>query len=97
MRQILKEKFIPNSSLVEYMIYDHETFKLDVKYKSGKKKGQTRRYHNITFDDFNSIISSDSAGHALISLVSTKREEGLLNVTDKTPSVLQRLFTFLFV
>ncbi len=78
-RQVIQEKVvINNSSLVDFLIYDHHTNELIVKYKRGKHKGKARVYNGVTPSDFQEIINATSVGKTLLrTLAKYKKEEGI--------------------
>jgi hypothetical protein len=64
----------PNSSLIEKLEYCKSDRRLDVLYKSGKRKGTVRTYHDISFSQFMDLLSAESLGKAVIKLAkSTKK------------------------
>ncbi|MCS6832766.1 MAG: KTSC domain-containing protein [Flammeovirgaceae bacterium] len=72
--EILKEKFLVKSSLVEYLVYDYEKRTLEVKYKSGKHKGQTCVYKNFSQDHLKDILRAESVGKELLKILNKKKE-----------------------
>ena len=76
MKEVLLEKFSPEkSSLVEHLIFDALLKQLEVKYKRGKHKGKTRIYKDIIREEFDYIITGQSTGKRLLSLLKRKHEE----------------------
>lgn len=76
MKEIIQEKIMtPKSSLIQYVIYDYHNEVLQVKYKRGKRKGQLKTYKNISTQEYEWIMSSDSQGKSLLYVLAQKKEE----------------------
>ncbi|MBD0402509.1 KTSC domain-containing protein [Flammeovirga sp. EKP202] len=77
MREILVEKIItPESTLIEFLIYDRQKKSLQVAYKRGRHAGENRVYKNFPADSFDMIITAPSKGKALLrELKRYKKEE----------------------
>lgn len=76
MREVLTERFVPKkSSLVEHLVYDALNRELEVKYKSGKNKGKSRKYKQIAREQFEHIVGADSIGRTLLSVLKKKAED----------------------
>jgi len=67
-RKVLVEKFIPVSSMIDFMIYKYGEKLLEVRFK----KGKYRVYENISEGDLNTILEAPSVGKALMSMVRSK-------------------------
>lgn len=75
-REIIEEKInINSSSLIEHLIYNRQTLLLQVKYKRGKRKNQTRQYEGITIDEYNQVMQSNTKGRTLLKILKKKKEE----------------------
>lgn len=95
MREILVEKInTPESTLIDFLIYDKQKNVLQVSYKRGKHTGNIRSYPNFPVDSFDMIITSHSKGKALLrELKRYKQEEksffsffkNLFSSDDKIP------------
>ncbi|GAB4345023.1 MAG: hypothetical protein OHK0038_25260 [Flammeovirgaceae bacterium] len=72
--EIVKEKFLVKSSLVEYMIYDYERKTLEVMYKSGKHKGELCTYKNFSKDHLKEVLKAESVGRELMRILKRKKE-----------------------
>lgn len=57
------------SSLIDFLEYSKQDYLLTVKFKQGKYKGKVRRYEEVAPEDFFSILSAESVGHAVIDLI----------------------------
>ncbi|NME70180.1 KTSC domain-containing protein [Flammeovirga aprica] len=76
MREILVEKIItPESTLIEFLIYDRQKKALQVNYKRGKHAGETRVYKNFPADSFDMIITARSKGKALLRELKRYKQE----------------------
>ncbi|MEH0156669.1 KTSC domain-containing protein [Limibacter armeniacum] len=76
MKEILQEKVqTPESSLIEFMVYDFDSEILQVKYKRGKRKGQVRTYKRISNKEYGWIMKSSSKGRALLTVLTQHRNE----------------------
>ena len=71
--EVIKEKFKLDSTLVEYVIYDYQKKELDVLYKKGKHKGNTRTYKHITEVELREIVESDHPGKRLLKTIAKKK------------------------
>ncbi|GAA4821444.1 hypothetical protein [Algivirga pacifica] len=79
-QHVIKEKLdLPQSSLVEFLVYDYMTEELGVKYKRGKHKGKLRTYKQITNREYQWICGEESVGKALMKVLSEhkRHESGL--------------------
>ena len=74
-KQVVEEKTILDSKLVEYILYNHGSKQLDVKYKSGKNKGKVKKYYDIDSSAVDYVIQSSSPGKALISALKQIEKE----------------------
>ncbi len=74
-KQVLQEKYVVSSKLIEYLIYDHQTKLLQVKYKSGKNKGELKSYKNVDSSAVDVIVQSESPGKALMSILKQIKAE----------------------
>lgn len=72
-KEVIREKFKVKSSLINYLVYDYQKEELDVKYKRGKHKGNTRTYTNISQAELKEILESDSPGKQLLKLIGKKK------------------------
>lgn len=76
MREILVEKITtPDSTLIEFLIYDRQKKVLQVAYKRGKHAGKNKTYNNFPADSFDMIITSKSKGKALLRELNRYKKE----------------------
>ncbi len=70
MREVLQEKVtITRSSLIDFVVYNYQTRVMQVKFKRGKHRDMVKEYTDVTFEDFNEIITAESPGRALLKVL----------------------------
>ncbi|KXX70016.1 KTSC domain-containing protein [Flammeovirga sp. SJP92] len=76
MREILVEKIItPESTLIDFLIYDRQKKTLQVTYKRGKHAGKSKVYRNFPADSFDMIITAPSKGKSLLRELKRYKQE----------------------
>ncbi|MEN7550857.1 KTSC domain-containing protein [Rapidithrix thailandica] len=74
MREVVSEKVtIPQSSLIDYLVYNYEKRELHVKFKRGKHKGQLRMYHGFSRSEYEGVVNAESPGRTLLKYLAQKR------------------------
>jgi len=66
---ITKTKHVYDSSLVKESEYDYQTKALDIKFPTA-----LYTYSNVSLEDYNEFVSSESQGKALNSIIKGKYE-----------------------
>jgi hypothetical protein len=76
MRTVLTEKLITTeSTLVEFVIFNHEKRQMKVKYLRGKHEGKVRTYNNIPPEAFKNITEAKSKGKQVLKTIAKYRQE----------------------
>ncbi len=86
MREVVVEKISVKSSIINYLIYNHQKLELEVFYKNGKH----RVYEDFSAADLKYVMESSSVGKALLSRV----KKDLSSKTEKKSSFFAKLFSF---
>jgi hypothetical protein len=76
MREILQERIkTPDSSLIDYLVYDHAKEILQVMYKRGKYEGKLKTYKKFSRTAFEQIMQSESKGRELLKILQQLKQE----------------------